>query len=518
MATIMDYDEMARRLAELPPDDPDMMEAIYMDYIDKGYIIYDGKKNKSVCTRCGHEWDLYPGEYSRMHGLAETCPYCESPCMLLAAGRGRKCFTEYIRLLNFVEHEGTLWGFLNYIIADFTPAGRPSLFYSLDDIYIIDKERQERWHLRWSYHKRCYERFNNMKVPAAPTAPYTWDSKWKDFVYTEGLEEMIARSDCRYLLGAADLIRNAGIDIPSYLGTMMKYHSVELLAKAGFRDIAEWKIHGNGCKCINWRAHSLEKILKLPKRDVKRLRPWNPSCRELDAFQQMSEQDRRDVDLPILRDMLTWDRYDVATKTYRNVYKEEVERYMPFDKWLRWAKTQEHYRKSKSPNLLRDYRDYIGTATMLGMDIHKKSVLRPKDLKQAHDDVNKRIKTANDSIIDAAIEANARSTGFTYGQLMIIPAKCQEDLNKESAKLCHCVKTYGDKLARGSCFIFFVRNINAPDEPFYTLETRPSGEFVQCRGKQNCSMTNDVKLFTDAFVKKLKAEIKKERGTICQTA
>ena len=518
-AQIMTREEMQRRLSQLPAEDPDMTEKVFLEYIRSGYIIYDGRNHKAACTRCGKEWDLYPGEYAQTHGTRETCPECGEVCTLLSAGRGRKTYTEYHRLLHFAEHEGTIWGFLNTIIADFEPMGRPELYHSLDEIYIINKTEQSRWSKRYSYGSGWhFERVNNTKVPPAPAAPYC-ASKYIDHIYTDRLMDMIARSDCRYL--ADNITDYPGMDLPSYLGTAMKYHSVELLTKAGFSRIANWKISGNGCRRVNWRADSLDRILKLPKADVRRIRPYNPSCRELEAYQQLTPEERRVISMPILRDMLSHTNYDYKTRRYENTYKKKVGKYMSFDKWIRWAKTQEYYSKPNDicPHLLTDYADYMKMMEKLGMDIHKKSIIRPKNLKQAHDDAIERIRSERDAAIERAMAKNARSDTFAAFGLMIVPAKTQEDLNMESAKLHHCVKTYGTKVADGRCFIFFVRNAKKPDEPYYTLETRPNGDFVQCRGLRNCSMTDEVKLFTDAFTKKLKKEIRKEKeAKACQTA
>lgn len=518
MAERMEEKDMRRLIEKLPPSDPIMEETLFMDVIEHSFTIYDAKKNRAVCTRCGEEWEIAPGEYARMHGLEGICPCCCSRNIYASAGRGRACYEEYIRLLHFTEHEGTLYGFLDYITVSFKPFGRPSLLRSLEEVYIFNKDKQERWAKQYQYYSGyCYEKRRRTNVPPAPTAPYTWESKWRNILWSKDLLDTIARSDCRYIFGTGLLSENEGMMLPAYIGTMMKYHSVELLAKAGFSNIARHKIDGGTCRGINWRANSLQKILKLPKRDVKRLRQWDPTCDELEAFQQLPEECRRDIDMMILRDMLSWRTYDYEKKKYEYSYKKEIEKYMPFDKWLRWAKTQEHYSEKKRPCLLRDYEDYIGTAEKLGMDIHKKSVLRPKDLKQAHDEAVNRLKIERDNLIDAAIAENARADEFSFRGLMVIPAKCQEDLNKESAVLGHCVKTYGGKLARGACYIYFVRDAKAPDTPFYTMETKPNGELVQCRGKHNCSMTDEVELFTDAFIKMLRAEIKKEAAK-CQTA
>lgn len=521
MAGKIEIEEMEKLLEQVPPEGSDLLETFYTDYVTNGYILYDGRKNKAACTRCGTEWDLYPGEYARMHGLREDCPYCGAINILLAAGRGRQCYTEYHRVMSFAEAGGTLWAFLNYIIVDFRDMGRPHLRKSLDDIYAINKDRQHRWTVKATYYGDVwYETVNNMNVPSAPTAPYMFESKWKDHIYTNGLKEMIARSDCRYVPVTDKVLDREGIYLPTYIGTMMKYHSVELLAKAGFKRIAQHKIDGHGCRAVNWRGKSLEKILKLPTGDVRRLRPWDPTCSELEAYQQLSEKERREINIPLLRDMLAHSEYDYKKNKRINTYRQQVEQFMPFDKWCRWAKTQEYYMRpgKHGPQLLRDYKDYMRFAEKLGMDLYKKSVLRPKDLKQAHDDLMNRWKEERDDAIAKAIAENNHAADFKMRGLMIIPAMSQEDLNRETAKLGHCVHTYGNKLARGECFIFFVRDVKAPDVPYYTLETRPNGELVQCRGLHNCSMTDEVKLFTDAFVKKLKAEIRKERKEKCQTA
>ena len=520
MTTVLTQEDLSRMQEKIPPSDPAMTEAIFQEYIKEGYIIYDGKRNKAVCTRCGEEWDIYPGEYARMHGLQEECPCCSSVGILLSAGRGREKFTEYHRVLSFAEAEGTMYAFLNSIIVKFRPFGRPELFRSCDELYIINKDEQNRYQRHWNYYTREWEywRINNLKVPAAPHAPFTWESMWKEHAYTYGLREMLAESSCRYVLGANSLPDVNEMDLPTYIGMMMKYHSVELLMKAGFSEIVKRKIAGLGCRAINWRGKSLEKILKLPKGDVRKIREWNPTYRDLEIYQNLAPEHRRIIDWPLFRDICGFESYDHQTKKYSSRYIENVEQYMPFDKWVRWAKTQENYREAKEPHLLRDYQDYIRTATVLGMDIHKKSVQRPKDLQRAHDDVVSRWKVSRNSLIDTAIKENARAAEFSAIGLTIRAATCQEDLNKESARLCHCVKTYGDKLARGHCLIFFIRREGEPDVPYYTLETRPDGTFVQCRGLHNSNMTEDVRLFKDAFVKKLQAEIKKERKTACQTA
>lgn len=513
----MNKEEMAQLLQDVPASNPSMEEWIYTVCIRGGYIIYDSRKNKAVCTRCGSEWELYPGEYSRMHGMGERCPCCGEVGILLAAGRGRSKYTEYLRVLSFACYEGTLYAFLNSIVARFETFGRPTLYNSLDEVYIINKDEQTRWHRSSSYYGDItYERINNLKVPN-PQGTIYGCSKYRDYAYTYGLNEMIAESDCRYLVQAPALKECSDMDLPTVLGTMMQYQSLELLDKAGFGRIAKHKIEGCGSRAVNWRANNLEKILKLPMGDVRKLREWNPDIRALEIYQKLAPEERRIVTKGVLRDMIGYEGHYMRTRN-SVTYKEAVEKYMPIDKWMRWAATQSHYMDDSHPHLLRDYTDYMEACEKLGRDIKKKSVLRPKDLTEAHDEAASSLKIERNAMIDKAIAENSRSEDFEAFNLIIRSATCQEDLNKESAKLGHCVKTYGDKVARGDCYIFFVRHAEAPDIPFYTLETTPTGKLVQCRGQHNCSMTDEVKLFTDAFVRKLEAEIRKEEKEKCLTA
>ncbi len=166
-----------------------------------------------------------------------------------------------------------------------------------------------------------------------------------------------------------------------------------------------------------------------------------------------------------------------------------------------------------------DYKDYFRIAMMLGMDVSKKSIRFPKDLKAAHDAVSSRFKAEKDAIKDAVIASKAWKTDYKSDTLMVVPAMSQEDLNKESAGLCHCVKTYGDKLMDGKTWIFFIRQRTAPDTPYYTLEASPiDGHMVQCRGDHNRSMTDEVATFTNKFIRHLQKEINTERRALkCQT-
>ncbi len=502
--------EMAEILKECPPSDPEMNEAIYYDIIREGYLLYDNKARKAACTRCGYVWDIAPGEYAGASHSADRCPMCESDLTCLSAGRGRMRFAEYHRVMSFAEKDGTLWAILNEIVPVFDNFGRPDLHSKIVAVYKLNAEEQRYWKLiePWSG-EPYYTEPRRISVPAPPGSIYGW-SKYDDHIYAKGLREMILRSDCKYLYESW-MTEDPKMSMVSYMAAQLKYHSVELLRKAGFTSIANIKLKGyGGARCINWRADSLERIMKLPKRWIRFLREYNPSVGELEVFQHMSEEERSAGGWKIAVDI---------AHSYRDEkrYREVVEQYMPFDKWIKFACGQTACWQG---HLLGDYEDYMRIATSLGMDISKNRVRYPKDLKEAHDAVNARWKAEKNEEKEKAIAAKARLiSDYVRNDLMIIAATSQEDLNKESAGLCHCVKTYGNKIANGDCWIFFIRDIKDPERPYYTLETTTEGKMVQCRGLHNCSMTEEVKTFTETFVKDLQMQISIERRQqLCQTA
>ena len=502
-------EEMGKLLKEVPPSDPDMTEAIYYDVIREGYLLYDHKAKKAACTRCGHVWEISPSEYAGMSHEEDSCPMCGSRLTCLSAGRGRMRFAEYHRVMSFAEKDGTLWAILNEIVPIFDNFGRPDLRRTLRAIYKLDAKEQRYWKLIEPWGQiSYYTEPKTLTVPSPKGMIYGW-SKYEDHVYSAGIKEMILQSDAKYLY--EDFMQfEPKMSMVPYIASQLRNPSVELLRKAGFINIAKIKLNGyGGARCVNWRGDSLEKILKLPKRWVRYLRPHDPSAAELTIFQHLSEEERIAGGIALMSDM---------AHSYRDEsrYREVVEEYMPFIKWAKLVNGWDC--KCHRSSFLGDYEDYIRVATKLGMDITKKSIRFPKNLEEAHDRVCDEWEAVKDERTNAMIAAKARLvTDYVKGNLTIFAATSQEDLNKESAGLCHCVKTYGSRIADGRCWIFFIRNIESPDKPFYTMETTTEGKLVQCRGLHNCGMTDEVKAFTETFINDLQKQIKKERRTLCQT-
>ena len=89
------------------------------------------------------------------------------------------------------------------------------------------------------------------------------------------------------------------------------------------------------------------------------------------------------------------------------------------------------------------------------------------------------------------------------GLLIYVPESA-EDLEKEGKALHNCIGTYVDRIAEGKTLVFFVRKLNAPQEPFVAFEYY-NGKVVQVRYDHN-KVVDDSNVidFVNRFANNLK--------------
>ena len=328
-------------------------------------------------------------------------------------------------------------------------------------------------------------------------------------IFKEGIEEIISNSDCRYLIGEDLHRRLEWSSVVTWIALQMKYPALELLRKGGFDRLARDRIDGfNYQGAVNIRGRSIEKALRLPKKWVSALRRTGVSedinSKELRAFQKSSEKDRKFI----VENFEAW--ADLLHSYRAEEYIRAIEGVTTIEKYYRYMTGQ-----GKKDAVL--YADYIRNAKALGWDLRRKRILFPEDLMAAHDEAAELYESQKNSLIDKQIREHAVDVDYKNNGLIILCAKSQGELNRESEVLHHCVRTYGERVAEGRTLIYFVRKADETRTPYYTLEIDPlTGIVAQCRGSHNCSMTPEVEEFRKGFEKHFQKMIKE--GRICQTA
>lgn len=496
-----DIPNMEEILAQFPPEPNGVEDWIRKSIIRGRYIIFDNKEEWAVCTHCGTVWRP---DIKMKHNSRYWCPNCESYRLAKAAHFGRKKLTEYFRILTFAREGRTVYARLWEIDVDFSEPDQSNIRRWLSAAYIINAQEQHYYKHHPGYYtgtdRWCeVDRFN---LPSAPKGMNMYFSKYDlTLTYRKNLKGIFNQTDLRYLMipGVTKLEAKSLLD---YIGLGMKFQSVEMLAKAGFKNVIGDRIDGLPCGMLNWRGKDLQKILRLPRRHVRYLQQFDPTLQQIRIFQQLSEEEK--IKIP-------WGYVCyLANHSYMEPerLKTEITDVAPLIKTVQYLNEQ-----GDMDIAINYWKDYIRIGKKIGIDFRRKKNLYPDDLETAHNEVTAQWQSVKDEVVSKGIRKHARDEQYQMNGLQIVPAMSQEALNVESAELHHCVKTYGERIARGSCWIWFIRKEEDPDTPFYTMETDTDGHIIQCRGKSNCSMTEEVKAFAEGFEHHLQKELEKERAT-----
>ena len=486
-----------------PKDLADYVTGIVADH---AYLIFDRKADRCRCTRCGTEHkisEMNDRDYLQ-HNEKHYCYDCEDTAICKESRYGRKSITEYGRILWFRKHGRVTFAELDEYRIDYT-GWEPKVSFWPSAQYRFTKESQE-------YYKHTpegcwapdrWERRKDVKLPPATAGMWNYycvPRYQKTVTHPSFLRER--GSDLKYANLDMQRLRFNTPDNPygliGYIYNFLKYPSIEILEKAGFERIVSQRASEEKSRAINWRAKDLRKILGLKPAEIRefRARGKYADLRELEQYKNIQRLGYR---VPFQQlDILSYFSYK------EQIY--EIEKHMDFEKARKYIVTQ----KSDC----RIYLDYLNECKKLGYDIKNKKVLFPENLQAAHEETSGKIRIQTDN---KKKEAFKKSVDKLYGRpeyreekLLIRAAQSPEELYRESSELHHCVRTYVNMVANGSCAILFIRKTSEPDKPYFTLELSPKGEIIQCRGDHNCAYPDEVAEFLERWQKWMKTNKKKE--------
>lgn len=190
--------------------------------------------------------------------------------------------------------------------------------------------------------------------------------------------------------------------------------------------------------------------------------------------------------------------------------------------------------------LVQTWVDTIRMGEDLGVDHTKDINVRPRNLKERHDQLA-RIAADKRREIEAArrekdaAEAIRRAEGMfpavkpicdeirsTYewgdGKHTVVVPQGVVDINREGDILGHCVSayserrkgdTYLDRIEKRESYILFLRRADAKDKPWYTMEVEPGGCIRQLRTVGDHPGTEEERAEAKAFLRKWSAIVRK---------
>lgn len=498
------------------------------------------------CTACGKDvqidienmrlWtDKHAACRSARHNDTVCCPACGHKVQIKDAGRGRNglCNTAVIAVAQRIRNGGILLSFVR-VYEDYThdfkavpEMGRLlyAAYFNLNKHFVAEQQ---------------YGGGLCISVKSKPTRqlPCTVEpvklnhNNWKctqgEGAKLLGFEEALEKSNLRYLPWetyhecAQQLHQSAITNYPvNLLGLLYQYSRypvlTERLIKEGNGDLVAEQVEWNCTTGMDYKQVVPYKAMRLTKQEYRMLQAKGViSGNTLKATAALKKYGYKMTDKNILFFLAfqySWSQ--------RKCYKafDFLRQYLSPQKAVNWVNRQAAGEYETPTDVLSDYSDYLDQCRRLGLDVNRKEVAVPQDLRDLHRQYSEELtRQANEKKEKKQAERAKKlakdlpklKRKYTYASsgLFIRPAEGPEDLLKEGCAQHNCVYScYTEKYLDRKTDILFVRKQSDPDQSYVTVEFK-DGTVIQCRADHNRPAPPDVQEFMQAWLAYLKSNRK----------
>lgn len=496
-------------------------------FSDEHYIFYSRKNGTAYCTSCGKDFSVAPEGYFEYNGVLEKkpghnktaeCPCCHKYIVCKSNGMGRrKLFSVRWSVLVQKYNGEVIVRYFRHTKDFRNDYRRPEI--CMKELYRTvhreNKCKEYMWdafkgteEYRWCEYreKSCF-----WNGPGEMTVPKSVA------LYRSGLEESISGTCMKYSAAdifidkIADKYGNNGFYMKNpwcvdwYFNAYREKPYIEQLLKIGFYKLVKEILGKHSLNLPEFTyENSVVKTLGIDRVKFKMLAgAGDPSLTDLKILRYADRI--REEDFIRLKHMCAvWDG-------------DLYEKYMDLMRFTSLYKIEKYFlRNNFDSNKARDYFDYISWIGELGYDMRNEFNLYPKDFIKSHDEKMKEYEILRDKRkqeerrrMNRIIERmktdgeNMPVFNMSFKGMFVRLPRNSEELKREGEQLHHCVGSYAEKVAEGKTIILFIRKEDNPDKPYFTMEWQ--GKVIQCRGNNNCSMTKNVKEFTEVFSKEMLA-------------
>ena len=463
------------------------------------YIWFDNlDAQHGKCERCGHEVIF---DKKTQHGKKAICPHCKQEMKI--RHQWRVTYTGNIDFKAIVKVTQPDEFILRYVLIDQYGRERKISEVAREVVNMTTETRKEFENTKDGWvlgNKQKWFTERNM---------WTWrkDCCLSANVYIPGLKaELKKLNRVKHLDNPVEYNSNSWY-VTAFVRELYKRADLyEKLEKVGLKDVAikdfdkncGWDYRGK----IEYTPTetALHKMLRVNKANMRRFIE-SRSVRKLSLMQKYADISDEAMDFI--------EKYHISDYEYDELTELKVGN---VNKMLR-------YLCKDGKKNIREYCHYIQTIQKLGYKMDD-SYLYPKDFRKADDKATEDYDRQQDTIKIALTKAQSAiikqiSDGLrqmkdlaefmdgSKGLLVYVPDNAK-DLIEEGRALHNCISTYVDRVAEKKTLVFFVRKMDAPNEPFVAFEYA-NGEVIQCRYDHNKNV-DDVKIinFVDAFSAKLR--------------
>lgn len=343
-----------------------------------------------------------------------------------------------------------------------------------------------------------------------------------------GFEEALEKSNLRYLPWEAyyecaqQLHQSAIANYPVNLLGLLYHYSrypvlTERLIKEGNGYLVTEQAEWNCTAGLDYKQVVPYKAMRLTKPEYRMLKAqYNICCATIKAVAALKKYGCKMTDKNILF-FLDFQYNWSQQKCYKAL--DVLRQYLPPQKAVNWVNRQAAGEYGTPTNALSDYSDYLNQCSKLGLDVSRKEVAVPQNLRDLHRQYSeeltrrangKKEKEQAERAKKLAKDLPKLKRKYTYASsgLFIRPAEGPEDLLKEGCAQHNCVYScYTDPYLDRKTDILFVRKQSDPEQSYVTVEFK-NGAVIQCRADHNQPAPPDVQEFMQAWLAYLKSNRK----------
>ena len=428
------------------------------------------------CYECGKDFQYKATTYRI---IAEPCPYCKTKDLVFVDGQTRY---EYQTVIDGCDN-GDLA--LRLLVCKLTP-GEKNIEVERTEVkrvYVRKNAEAIQWDV---LNSEDGELFRYQKSAGAIQANFRFEDmvvmpKAKDDLKYSGFSEYAEALSSMTGLTETKLVK--------YLAVYNVYPFIEKIAKVGWTDLVESAIEEALTQKLpdfNEKGNTLNDVLGIPKLLVKYLseatnnRPKKHELNDLRLFYK--------IDPNVTVDDLKW---CAENKVSPSMLREIIEilgiSVRQACEYLERVRVSQCFAPTGA---VTEWCDYLEACQTIDVDLTDKTARYPSSLKREHDRAIFKQKIIMDEKKEQIFGKICRDYGDKYAfsdeQYQIIVPNSMQDLFEEGRKLNHCVGQYADRIVAGNSCICFIRKMEEPNAPYFTVEISPAQDRItQIRGLSN---------------------------------
>lgn len=504
---------LKERIANTPPLPEDLEEWARKHYDTECVITYKRKGKKAVfqCLECGMSWTSETGvpetyEEQLKHivpvprkGDIKICECCGKTGKLEQEGRISGCygisFNCYVG--QKYKDQGAL---IRYIqIGKYMRKGEPAS-YSVTEIarnyFEQGKKRvQKDYHLYNCYSEKAewlphnIGGYGNIVQEIGGIYPGTFEELKGTILQYSGLKEYRDR-------------KQRNIKVTKYLEKYLEHPCMEMLIKMGMDDIVD-RIMDDYIVELSENSMTPEGLLGIYKHRIRILGKKHGSRALWDVLRlERTEGHRWKEEECFLLEKLKPDtgKLSIALR-YMSVRQllNRIEKYAGCKLDMECSNAVHRIQHT-----VVTYLDYLEMRSILGYDLNNSIYAYPRDLEDAHGkmvietnekEMDKRIREVEERFtqIPKKYKALKKIYEWENGEYFIRPAETAREIVLEGRTLHHCVggDNYLKSHNEGRSYILFLRHVETPEIPYYTIEIRED-TILQWYGEKDTKPNKEI--------------------------